>query len=52
MADSIADFFVEHFEAHREERAYRQRRGYRMESFTYGDVLGMALDFARVNIYT
>jgi long-chain acyl-CoA synthetase len=47
MADSIADFFVEHFEAHREERAYRQRRGYRMESFTYGDVRGMALDFAR-----
>ncbi len=46
MAESIAEFFVEHFEAHRQERAYRQRRGYRMESFTYGDVLGMARGFA------
>ncbi len=46
MAESIAEFFEEHFEAHRQERAYRQRRGYRMESFTYGDVLGMARGFA------
>jgi long-chain acyl-CoA synthetase len=46
MAESIAEFFAEHFEAHRHERAYRQRRGYRTESFTYGDVLGMARGFA------
>jgi long-chain acyl-CoA synthetase len=46
MAESIAEVFVEHFEAHRQERAYRQRRGYRTESFTYGDVLGMARGFA------
>jgi len=46
MAESIAEFFVEHFEAHGHERAYRQRRGYRAESFTYGDVLGMARGFA------
>ena len=46
MAESIADFFSEHFQAHREERAYRQRRGYRTESFTYGEVMGMAAGFA------
>ncbi len=46
MAESIADFFEEHFAAHRQERAYRQRRGYRTESFTYGDVLEMGCGFA------
>ena len=46
MAESIADFFSEHFRAHSEERAYRQRRGYRTESFTYGEVMGMAAGFA------
>jgi long-chain acyl-CoA synthetase len=46
MAESIAEFFSEHFHAHSEERAYRQRRGYRMESFTYGEVMGMAVGFA------
>jgi len=47
MAESIAEFFLEHFQAHRQECAYRQRRGYRTESFTYGEVLEMALGFAR-----
>jgi long-chain acyl-CoA synthetase len=47
MAESIAEFFSEHFQAHRQERAYRQRRGYRTESFTYGEVLEMAFGFAR-----
>jgi long-chain acyl-CoA synthetase len=47
MAESIAEFFLEHFQSHRHERAYRQRRGYRTESFTYCDVLEMALGFAR-----
>ncbi len=47
MAESIAEFFLEHFGTHRHERAYRQRRGYRTGSFTYGEVLEMALGFAR-----
>ena len=47
MAESIAEFFLEHFQSHRHECAYRQRRGYRSESLTYGDVLEMALGFAR-----
>ncbi len=46
MAASIAEFFSEHFHAHSEERAYRQRRGYRTESFTYGEVMGIAAGFA------
>ena len=46
MAKSVAEFFLEHFRAHRQECAYRQRRGYRMESFTYGDVLEMACGVA------
>jgi len=33
------------FEAHRKERAYGQRRGYRMEWFTFGQVLDMAFQF-------
>jgi len=47
LAESIAQFFLENFQAHRDERAYRQRRGYRTESFTYGEVLQMACNFAR-----
>ena len=47
MAESLAEFFLEHFQAHRRETAYRQRRGYRTESFTYGEVLDLALDFTR-----
>jgi long-chain acyl-CoA synthetase len=47
MAESLAEFFTIHFQAHRLERAYGQRRGYRMEWFTYGQVLEMASRFAR-----
>ncbi|MFZ0815549.1 MAG: AMP-binding protein [Candidatus Sulfotelmatobacter sp.] len=34
-------------QAHLDERAYGQRRGYRMEWFTYGQVLEMAFQFCR-----
>lgn len=47
MAESLAEFFLENFRAHRHERACRQRRGYRTESFTYGEILDMAGGFAR-----
>jgi long-chain acyl-CoA synthetase len=47
MAESLAEFFSTHFEAHRDERAYGQPRGYRMEWFTYGEVLDLASRFAR-----
>ncbi|HTW30234.1 MAG TPA: AMP-binding protein [Candidatus Sulfotelmatobacter sp.] len=47
MAESLAEFFLENFQAHRQEVAYRQRRGYRTETFTYGDVLSMAAGFSR-----
>jgi long-chain acyl-CoA synthetase len=46
MAESLAEFFSEHFRAHRHECAFRQRRGYRTESFTYGEVLEMAFGVA------
>ena len=46
MAESLAEFFTENFRAHHHERAYRQRRGYRTESFTYGQVLELANAFA------
>jgi long-chain acyl-CoA synthetase len=47
MAESLAEFFLDNFRAHRHERACRQRRGYRTESFTYGEILDMACGFAR-----
>lgn len=47
MVESIAEFFQENFQAHREECAYRQRRGYRTESFTYGQVLDTAFGLGR-----
>src|SRR3989442_208758 len=47
MAESLATFVIANFEAHRHEQAYRQRRGYRTESFTYGQVAQMAYRFAR-----
>jgi long-chain acyl-CoA synthetase len=47
MAESIAEFFLANFRAHREERAYGQRCGYRVEWFTYGEVLEMASKFCR-----
>jgi long-chain acyl-CoA synthetase len=46
MAESLAEFFLEHFEAHRGEPAYRQRRGYRSETFTYGEILNLASGFS------
>ncbi|MGC2059899.1 MAG: AMP-binding protein [Candidatus Sulfotelmatobacter sp.] len=46
MAESLAEFFMANFQAHRSERAYGQRRGYRMEWFTYGQVLEMAFQFS------
>ena len=46
MAESLAEFFLEHFRSHRDERAYRQKRGYRTDSFTYGEVIDLALRFA------
>ena len=47
MAESLAELFSTQFQAHSSERAYGQRRGYRMEWFTYGQVLEMALWFCR-----
>ncbi len=47
MAESLAEVFRANFEARRDERAYGQRRGYRMEWFTYGQVLEMAFGFCR-----
>ena len=47
MAESIAEFFLKNFRAHRRECAYRQRRGYRTESRTYGEVLDMAFSVSR-----
>ena len=46
MAESLAQFFRTHFEKHRKECAYRQRKGYRTESFSYGEILKAALGFA------
>src|ERR1700757_1923258 len=46
MSESLAEFFLENSDKHREECAYRQRRGYRMESFTYGEVIDLAWRFA------
>ena len=46
MSESLAEFFLENFGKHRDECAYRQRRGYRMESFTFGEVIDLAWQFA------
>ena len=46
MVESLAEFFLENFQAHTSERAYGQRCGYRMEWFTYGQVLEMAVRLA------
>jgi len=46
MANSIADFFLTNFGTHPQECAYRQRRGYRTQSFTYGQIASMAVSFA------
>jgi long-chain acyl-CoA synthetase len=47
MLESLAEFFSINFQAHRLEPAYGQHRGYRMEWFTYGQVLEMAVRFSR-----
>jgi long-chain acyl-CoA synthetase len=47
MSESLTEFFLTNFQAHRGERAYGQRRGYRMEWFTYGQVLEMAVQFGK-----
>ena len=49
MAESLAEFFQKNFQTNRNRnaRAYGQRRGYRMEWFTYGQVLEMAFRFCR-----
>jgi long-chain acyl-CoA synthetase len=47
MAESLAEFFLTNFRAHRDERAYGQRCGYRMQWFTYGQVLEMASRFGQ-----
>src|SRR5271166_3402496 len=47
MGESLAEFFSTNFQAHRHERAYGQRCGYRMEWFTYGQMLELASRFAR-----
>jgi long-chain acyl-CoA synthetase len=46
MAESLPEFFLTNFRAHRDERAYGERCGYRMEWFTYGQVLETAVRFA------
>jgi long-chain acyl-CoA synthetase len=47
MAESLADFFLANFRgARRDECAYRQKRGYRSESFRYGEVMDLAMRFA------
>ncbi len=46
MADSLTDTLLPYIRVHARERAYGQRRGYRMEWFTYGDVLSLAFRFA------
>ena len=47
MAESLAEFFLVNFKAHGDERAYGQHRGYRMEWFTYGQIVEMAFRFCR-----
>jgi long-chain acyl-CoA synthetase len=42
----LAEFFLEHFSAHASECAYKRKHGYRVVSFTYGDVLRLAQSFA------
>jgi len=46
IPESVADFFLTNYQAHARDRACRQRRGYRTESFSYGEILRMASGFA------
>ena len=45
MSESLAEFFLDHFAQHQGETAYKQKRGYRMEAISYGDVFRTALAF-------
>jgi long-chain acyl-CoA synthetase len=47
MPESLAEFFTTNFQTHAHERAYGQRRGYRTQWFTYGQVLEVACRFSR-----
>jgi long-chain acyl-CoA synthetase len=46
MPESLAEFFLANYHAHSRDRAFRQPRGYRTESFTYSDVLRLAQSLA------
>ena len=46
MPESVAEFFLDHFSRHADECAYRQKRGYRTESFSYREILQLARRFA------
>jgi long-chain acyl-CoA synthetase len=46
ITESIGEFFLAHFSRHSRQRAYGQRRGYRMHWFSYAEVLEMATRFA------
>src|SRR5260370_41363626 len=46
MPESLAEFLLANYQAHRHECACRQRRGYRTESFTYGEILALACGVA------
>ncbi|HEY6764605.1 MAG TPA: AMP-binding protein [Candidatus Sulfotelmatobacter sp.] len=47
MAESLAEFLLPSFRAHIRELAYGLRRGYRMEWFTYGQMLDLSYRFAQ-----
>jgi long-chain acyl-CoA synthetase len=46
MLDSLAGFFLANFGKRGQERAYRQKRGYRTESFAYSEIIELASNFA------
>lgn len=47
MAESIGQFLLDNFRAHSSDCAFRQKRGYRTESFTYSETADLVLRFAR-----
>lgn len=47
MAESLIELLLPYLRAHARERAVGQRRGYRMEWFTYGQLLELAPGFAK-----
>ncbi len=48
MARATILEYLDNFRAHAEETAYVFRRGYRVQRWTYGDVLRSACQFARL----